>query len=78
MSSTSSLNSPDSGAGFAQLTTTCLIWALRMLCNQLFVPQYKFLVYGSGEVSKHAQSILDCCAAQQLIETNLNLSGWGE
>jgi hypothetical protein len=25
-----------------------------VLCNQIFVPQKKFLVYGSGHVSKHA------------------------
>src|SRR5271165_6303932 len=50
-----------------------LIWALRMrvLCGQIFVPQKKFLVYGSGDVSKHASPNHSRASLNLIVEPGL-------
>src|SRR2546421_9183487 len=50
-----------------------LIWALkiRFLCRQIFVPQQKFLVYGSGDVSKHASPNHSRASLNLIVEPRL-------
>jgi len=52
-----------------------LIWALkiRFLCRQIFVPQQKFLVYGSGDVSKHASPNHSRASLNLIVEPGLYL-----
>jgi hypothetical protein len=42
-----------------------------VLCSQIFVPQQKFLVYGSGDVSKHASPNHSRASLNLIVEPGL-------
>jgi hypothetical protein len=42
-----------------------------VLCGQIFVPQKKFLVYGSGDVSKHANPNHSRASLNLIVEPEL-------
>jgi hypothetical protein len=42
-----------------------------VLCGQIFAPQKKFLVYGSGDVSKHASPNYSRASVNLIVEPGL-------
>jgi hypothetical protein len=44
---------------------------LGVLCSQIFVPQEKFLVYGSGDVSQHASPNHSRTSLKLIVEPGL-------
>jgi hypothetical protein len=53
------------------ISTRLSFLTIRVLCGQIFVPEQKFLVYGSGDVSKHASPNHSGASLNLILEPGL-------